>query len=197
MHRGKSNNKLHRYRDRPATAGAYRFSCCGFTLVEMMVALSLLVCMITIAIPAFQQFIRKNQMVSSVNRFVSALQLTRSEAVKRARDIVLCPTRDGLHCHESPDWSPGWLLLPRRPAIDEDPVIRSVAESDNGIIMQSSNRRMRIIFQPDGSAGGSNSSFTFCDRQGLAPARVICLSGTGRARLTHTRCDGSPIHCPD
>lgn len=196
MHSRKS--KLHRYQDRPATTvGACPFSSSGFTLVEMMVALSLLVFMITIAVPAFQQFIRKSQMVSSVNRFVSALQLSRSEAIKRARDTVLCPTKDGLYCHESPDWSPGWLLLTRQPAMDEDPVIRSITESDNGIIMQSSNRRRRIIFQPDGSAGGSNSSFTFCDREGLAPARVICLSGTGRPRLTRTRCDGRPIHCPD
>jgi type IV fimbrial biogenesis protein FimT len=63
------------------------------------------------------------------------------------------------------------------------------------IKMRSGNQRKRIIYQPDGSSGGTNSSFTFCDRRGLAKPRVICLSNSGRPRTTFTRCDGKPINC--
>jgi type IV fimbrial biogenesis protein FimT len=65
----------------------------------------------------------------------------------------------------------------------------------HGIAMHSGGRRKRIVYQPDGSSGGSNSSFTFCDRRGFARPRVICLSNTGRPRLSMTRCDGKPVAC--
>ena len=67
--------------------------------------------------------------------------------------------------------------------------------ADAPVIISSSASRRLIRYQPDGSSGGSNSSFTFCDRRGLARPRVICLSGTGRPRLSTTRCDGRPVAC--
>jgi type IV fimbrial biogenesis protein FimT len=61
--------------------------------------------------------------------------------------------------------------------------------------MHSGNHRKRIVYQQDGSSGGTNSSFTFCDRRKLARPRVICLSNIGRPRLSLTRCNGKPVDC--
>jgi type IV fimbrial biogenesis protein FimT len=61
--------------------------------------------------------------------------------------------------------------------------------------MHPGNHRKRVVYQQAGTSGGTNSSFTFCDRRKLAKPRVICLSNTGRPRLSHTRCDGKPIRC--
>lgn len=169
----------------------------GLTLPELVVSLAVAA---TLTIGAGQQFARllqENRMATEVNRFVSALQLARNRAVTQARRIVLCPSRDGRRCGSSTDWMRGWLLFQSddRERDPEEPLLQAGGAITDTIRMQSGNRRKRIVYQQDGTSGGTNSSFTFCDRLELARPRVICLSNSGRARLSHTRCDGKPVPC--
>ena len=76
-----------------------------------------------------------------------------------------------------------------------EPLLQTGSPMQSGIAMRSGNHRKRIVYRQDGSSGGTNSSFTFCDSRKLARPRVICLSNTGRPRLTKTRCDGKPVDC--
>jgi type IV fimbrial biogenesis protein FimT len=111
--------------------------------------------------------------------------------------LVLCPSKDGTACGSSPDWVNGWILFAStdREHDTDETVLQAGNPLSTGIALHSSNHRKRIVYQQDGSSGGSNSSFTFCDTRKLAKPRVICLSNSGRPRLTTTRCDGKPIDC--
>jgi type IV fimbrial biogenesis protein FimT len=170
---------------------------CGLTLPELLASLAV-VCTLTFA--AFHQLARivqENRMAAEVNAFVTALHLARNEAVKHAVRVVLCPARDERNCGSSKDWESGWMLFrsdDRERDVNE-PLLQSGSPMQSGITLRSGNRRKRIVYRQDGSSGGTNTSFTFCDRRGLARPRVICLSNTGRPRLTMTRCDGKPIDC--
>ena len=170
----------------------------GLTLTELLVGLGITSLLATTAIEHLPRFIQSARMVGDVNRFVSALHLARNEAVKRRRHLVLCPAAAGDICAGHADWENGWLLFAsdnnREREPDESLMIHETPLS-HGIAMHSGGRRKRIVYQPDGSSGGSNSSFTFCDRRGFARPRVICLSNTGRPRLSMTRCDGKPVAC--
>ena len=154
----------------------------GLTLPELLISLSVMSIMAFTALNFLPPLIHSSRMSGEVNRFVVALQLARSEAVKQGRDA---------------DWENGWLLFVsdnRELEVDE-PLILEAPPIAGFIKMRSGNHRKRIVYQPDGSSGGTNSSFTFCDREGLAKPRVICLSNSGRPRTTYTRCDGKPISC--
>ena len=169
----------------------------GLTLPELLISLTVISTLSVNGVSQYRQIIQENRMASEVNQFVSALHLARSEAVKHGRRIVLCPRKGGSDCGHSPDWIKGWILFAsenREHDADEE-ILQAGNPLSAGISLHSSNHRKRIVYQPDGSSGGSNASFTFCDTRKLAKPRVICLSNSGRPRLILTRCDGKPIEC--
>ena len=169
----------------------------GLTLPELLITLAVISILTAGAGSQWSGFIQESRIVVEVNRFVSALQLARNEAVKHGRRIVLCPSADRVNCADSNAWVKGWILFASddRERHSDEPVLQAGTPFEAGITMHSGNHRKRIVYQLDGSSGGSNSSFTFCDDRRRVKPRVICLSNTGRPRLTMTRCDGKPIDC--
>jgi type IV fimbrial biogenesis protein FimT len=170
----------------------------GFTLPELLVTLTVALVLGTLAVDTFPRLLAESRMVSEVNHFVTVLHEGRSEAVMQGRRVVLCPSVDREHCGTGTDWPRGWLLFASedREHDPDEPVLQAATRMGGGIGMRSGNSRKRIVFQPDGSTGGSNASFTFCERRHRARPRVICLSGSGRPRLAYTACSGRPVACP-
>jgi len=169
----------------------------GLTLPELLISLSVTSIMTFTALIYLPPLIQSNRMSGEVNRFVTSLQLARSEAVKSGRRLVLCPQTKQHLCGRAADWENGWLLFASedREWQTDEPLILKAPPMAGFIEMRSGNHRKRIVYQPDGSSGGTNSSFTFCDRRGLTRPRVICLSNSGRPRTTFTQCDGKPVEC--
>lgn len=66
---------------------SYRYA--GFTLIELLITLAVLGIALAFAIPSFQGVIRSNQLTTEANTLGSALQVARSEAVKRGEDVSL------------------------------------------------------------------------------------------------------------
>jgi len=170
----------------------------GLTLPELLVSLTIVSTLTVGAVSLLNGLIQDNRLVAEVNLFVAALQLARNEAVMHGRRVVLCPSKDQVNCSNSSAWSDGWMLFAsdNREREAGEVLLHTGNPLGAGVILQASNYRKRIVFQPDGSSGGSNSAFTFCDTRKAARPRVVCLANSGRPRLTYTRCDGSPIRCP-
>src|SRR5690554_1851863 len=61
----------------------------GFTIIELMVTLVVAAVILMIAVPSFQGLIERSRLTTEANTFGSALQLARSEAVKRGENISL------------------------------------------------------------------------------------------------------------
>jgi len=169
----------------------------GLTLLELLISLSLIAILTVSAFSEFGQVLQQHRMSTQVNMFVAALHLARQEAVKHAAKVVLCPSRDGDHCGNSADWQQGWIVFSSddREHDRDEPVLQTGNPLPGDIRLDSSNHRRRIIYQPDGRSAGSNASFTFCDARKRAKPRVICLSNSGRPRLTASRCNGKPVDC--
>jgi type IV fimbrial biogenesis protein FimT len=59
----------------------------GFTLLELIVAISIAGVLMAVAIPSFRDMIRNSRLTAYTNEFVTALNLARNEAVKRGVSV--------------------------------------------------------------------------------------------------------------
>lgn len=86
----------------------------GFTLVELMVTIAVLAIVLAIAIPSFQDFLRRNRVAAEANNIVSAFAYARSEAVKRAQRITVCGVADPEEATPpcaADSWASGWIVF--------------------------------------------------------------------------------------
>ncbi len=84
----------------------------GITLLELMVAITVLALLLGIGTPSFLNLVRNNRLATQANEFVTALNLARSEAGKRGLPVSVCASSDGAACElGAPDWSQGWIVF--------------------------------------------------------------------------------------
>lgn len=79
----------------------------GFTLIEIMVALGVLVTLVSMAMPALQSLVTNQRAKTGANDLMTSLIYTRSEAIKRNRDVFVVANLDST---SKPDWSEGWIV---------------------------------------------------------------------------------------
>lgn len=132
-------------RHRGNRRGGRRVGNAGFSLVELMVTVAVLAVLLGLAVPSFQGVIQQNRLTAATNELVAAVQLARAEAIRRNREVELCPTENGSTCGGS-SWS---RVAVRVPSSSE--VVREFGVTGGGITAVGSNRvGNRIAFRPNG-----------------------------------------------
>jgi type IV fimbrial biogenesis protein FimT len=76
----------------------------GFTLIELMVTLTILGILLMIGVPSFVAIQRSSELTSTANSLVAALGAARGEAMKRGRSAVVVPKVGS-------DWTTGWTVF--------------------------------------------------------------------------------------
>ena len=82
----------------------------GFTIVELMVALSVLAILLALAVPSFTNATLGARLSSYANDLLASTQLARSEAIKRNAPVTLCASSNGTTCATSGGWQVGWIV---------------------------------------------------------------------------------------
>ena len=172
---------------------------CGLTLIELLICLTIVAVLTTVAIPSFGEMHKNTLRRTSVNNVWHALFLARSEAIKRNSVVVLCKSRDATRCDNSPgNWSAGWIVFENldhdEPAQRDagEPVLR-VYNPVGGISVTSN--RQTFSFRPF-AQGAVNGTIVFCDSRGSEAARAIIISHTGRPRVSRRDAGNRPLTCP-
>lgn len=83
----------------------------GFTLVEILVTLAVSVIVLTAAVPSFRDVIRNSRLTAATNDLVTAVNLARSEAIKRGVRVTMCKSPDGTACSSTNGWDQGWIIF--------------------------------------------------------------------------------------
>jgi type IV fimbrial biogenesis protein FimT len=160
----------------------------GFTLVELMVTLVVAAILLTVGVPSFLETIRRNRTTSQANELVTALNLARSEAVKRSMQVTVL--RMGI------EWEDGWDVFVDEDGDgsldpDVDALIQKYAALSEGYTLRTDDIMAAwVTFLPSGlSVGGNadhdptdqNEPFRLCtDEQDKANGRTITINSVGR-----------------
>ena len=85
----------------------------GFTLLELMTAVTVLAVLAAIATPSFKQFSANSRISATANSIVTALAVARSEALRLSTPVTICPASDATDtaCGSSADWKNGWIVF--------------------------------------------------------------------------------------
>lgn len=174
----------------------------GFTLIESLITLSVVSVLLVVAVPSFAELVADTRLVAAVNNMTVTLQLARSEAIKRAQDIVICKGEPGLGCDSSRTWQQGWIVF-----VDANTDRQWNSATETLVWTQPTLRRGATVtlhafpsanyftYHLSGLAG-SNGTFVFCDERGDDAAHALIIARTGRPRAARTAADGSPLKCP-
>lgn len=166
-----------RYRPRAAHAP-------GFTLVELMVTVAVLVVLVAIAVPSFDGIRLSMRLSSYATSLVAGSQLARSEAIKRNAPVTLCASADGTSCSTNGQWEAGWIVL------SGTQVLRVESAAASGYLLREAGGASAIVFQATG-VGASQSRITICRSAPSAnQSRAVNISATGRTNVTRSN-DGT------
>ncbi len=157
----------------------------GFTLVELLVTLSVASILLSVGVPSYRGFVQDSLLVAQSNSFTSAIALAKSEAIKRSSRATICPSTNGTSCTGAGVWSNGWLVFADpngNGAVDGGEEILHVGAALSGSNTLSS-AQTRVTFTANGFSMGFNGTFTLCDSRGATYSKAIVLNNQGRLRF--------------
>ena len=169
----------------------------GFTLIELVTTMSVLVILAGIAAPSFAAFLERQRASAAMNSLMTHMALARVSAITRNRRAVLCPSTDGRNCETSTDWSAGWMLFldddGNRTADASDEIIRVDLEpTSRHLRVISTTGRPQLRYLPDGRSAGANLTVSICNQNGELLGQVI-VNNMGRPRSDRPK---APTPCP-
>ena len=183
----------------------------GFTLLELMVVLTIVAILAALATPSFARLIQSTTISGNVNTFLADMRYARSESIRRGGGVVMCrsdaPEAANPACGGAPGpggWASGWIIFHD---LDNDGA-RSATETL--LRVQAPIAAMNAI--SDSNASSSLFRFTATGRLlnqsspatlhfGALPQfatdvqRTVCVNLGGRARIAgdgSTDCGSDP-----
>ncbi len=188
----------------------------GFTLIELIVALSIAAILLTLAAPSMSSFILSQRLSGQVNDLIADLNLARSEAIKRGVSVTICksanPTAASPACNTTTGdaWTTGRVIfvdLDGDGVIDAGETVLRVREELDGVA--ASNNRLlgdgdadstanRITYTGTGlTTLAAEAELRVCDNRGANFGRAVVIHSTGRVRLAEQgqNKDGGTLSC--
>jgi type IV fimbrial biogenesis protein FimT len=185
----------------------------GFTLIELMVTVSIAAILMMVAVPSMTTFMRNSQLTSFSNTLLAAINAARGEAMKRGRYAMVVPA-------DNANWSSGWIVF-----VDTYPLAAPNKSYDAGhdvLIISHEASPSYITISANGAAAESPPYIMF-DASGYAKTKAggfgaltfevsrndvantdqirrLKIASTGRARIctpsstTDTTCSASATY---
>jgi type IV fimbrial biogenesis protein FimT len=164
----------------------------GFTLVELMVGIVIMSILLGLAMPSFRNFVLTSRISAQVNDFTGAINLARSEAVKRNAGMTVCRSADGSTCSTSGvDWAVGWLVFADanfNGQVDAgEEIVRVFPAMPNLSAVGGGSMAKTIVFSGIGHAvptfTGGTVSVCPSDGSNAGLCRTVCVNSQGRPRV--------------
>lgn len=169
----------------------------GFTLVEMMVTIAVLVILASIAVPGLQAFTTRSGMNAIRDDFSIALQRARLDAISRNTCVSICQLEAGTsntcQANATASWAGGWIVFTNQAcsaalpdeALPRENIVAVRQASDPRFQLIQKNPTGIVTFDPRGTQLGQNFSGVTQDAQeeDSVHARAIKVSRQGRVSV--------------
>jgi type IV fimbrial biogenesis protein FimT len=166
----------------------------GFTLLELLVAVTAALVLLLVAAPSLNAAVTSMKLTSASNNFLSHIYLARSEAIKRNGRVVLCKSADGASCASSGGWEQGWIVFHdtnNNGVIDAGELVIARQQALPAAFKLTGNQNVAkyVSFEPTGSTrlvggGFQAGTLTLCRQSATSnEARQIILNAVGRPRV--------------
>lgn len=158
----------------------------GFTLIELLICMAIISILMTIATVSYNGIRSYWAVEETRTALYTGFFTAKNQAFISGKSTVICPSSDGINCLTAPIWQHGWIIFldnnkNREMDTGESTIFKQSALSD-GIILKSNQGRPRLVFQANGSNGGTNATFTLCSNSDPSKAKNIIISNTARIR---------------
>jgi type IV fimbrial biogenesis protein FimT len=164
-----------------AVSGRARAASTGFTMIELMVVITVVAILGMIAIPSFTYITTANRIASQINGLLGDIQYARAEAIKEGLSVGVCSSTDGLTCSGSNIWTTGWIVFAdsagNGTVAANEPVLRVQTALTGSNSLSADNTTNYIVFNRDGFAFGLPGTVTFSlHSPGAVQQWTRCLS---------------------
>ena len=139
----------------------------GFTLVELLITVTIASIVVAMAVPSFHETVRGHQVRSTANDFYSLIRYARAEAMRRGSVVEVAPL-------ENDDWATGAIA---RTADGTE--LRRISSSGT-LIIQEQNGLNAIVFNGKGYLQ-TPVNLIVRREQADRPARLISILQSGFA----------------
>jgi len=165
----------------------------GFTLIELIAALSIAAIFIIIAVPGYYSLIQNNKVVSVANQLSASFNQARMEAVKRGVRVSVCPAGNASFtaCGSNTQWQQGWIVFTdadNNNAIESTADLVKIAHAlPSGITITTTSNMVSY----DGTGfvtSGSASLFLSAAGCSGNNARTINIAAGGRLSIVNAAC---------
>ena len=166
----------------------------GFSLIELIMVLVISSTLLLVGAPVMWKVIQLNQLRTQTNRLLTAINLTRSEAVLRNIPVSMCPSST-LATGEatcSGNFADGWFVFTNRdrdrvvdPGRDEVLGLYEALPSGYTLTNRSGTRAANeiITYFPDGSSPRNRTLLLCPPGVGQRMSRSIVMNIVGRPRV--------------
>ena len=166
----------------------------GFTLIELMTAISVAAILSTVGIPSFSSMIQNNKAVAEANSWHATLTYARSESIKRNMNVTICQSANGIICTTDVSWNNGWIMFVDGNADSEFSTgeeilkIKDSGDSTADLVRVNSTDNY-ISYTPTGNAAAKdgspvNTEWKLCiENSGNDKTKVIAINNSGRAKV--------------
>lgn len=170
----------------------------GFTLVELVVTVSMATILLTIAAPSMVNLVRDARLSTDADGLVVALNMARSEAIKQKRDFKICPSatpnsaaNDAKACSDKvADWNKGWILQ----AVSTNAIAqRAVAKSGTSMTVQNTGAKpatdlKELTFSSTLGSASAKAEFALCVSGRMQQVVEVSMSGHVSKRIGAQKC---------
>jgi type IV fimbrial biogenesis protein FimT len=202
---------------RSILAAAARHGARGFTLIEVLVVITISAILLAVGIPMFNSTIASMRASEGANSLVASFELARVEALRRGTPVTLCRVTapDATACSSTAlgdyggaDWAAGWMVWTDVPnptgtadvagTIDDNDVLQYQRAFTSGGALRTQILNpaslTAIVFRPDGlrNIGGAEVVFRIAYPQASQGTAVSCrevrVDISGRTSTSRITC---------
>lgn len=161
----------------------------GFTLIELIITLTIIGVMAAIAVPSLSTFMESNRLTALTNDLIADISLARNEAIKRGAQTGICGSPTSPSCAGGANWNGGWLVFVDADnngawsANDIQIKVREAVPQNCTLTPQTST----MIFSRMGAATTGSGTYTICNNK-INKKRDININTLGRTNLSEGGC---------